>query len=178
MKNREKNIKAAVGLLLFFMYATTCLQAQSFRTVLDKRMSKAIEKLDCQLPDEQNPVSINTTLVKGKKSDDMTVVIKVLMAPDWHIYAYVPTEMPYLTTEFILHLPEGVMAEGTWEKSSPSASISDEGVFIYEEEAIFIHRLKVKKGSKGVIEVGLSYQSCNLWQCLPPTKKIFKLEME
>ena len=63
------------------------------------------------------------------------------------------------------------------EKTEPEGSSDGPVVLIYENEAVFIHKAvklaPVKTG--GVIKAGLYYQTCNLWQCLPPKEKVFDL---
>jgi len=166
-----------------FKILTGCLlwgysvKAQPARTSFDKKLASGIKELSCALPDERDPVSINAVLIKEKGTGKMAIVIKAMIAPGWHLYCFVPSDMPYIPAECLLKLPAGVTAVGGWEKSRPMASGTDRGVLIWEGETVFVQRLKSGNSDmKGVIQTGLSYQSCNLRQCLPPADKLFDLE--
>lgn len=151
------------------------VNAQDATTSFSKQIATAAYSLQCKPPVETDPVSINAVLVKDNNSDSAAVIIKAELYPGWHIYAYVPPDKPYITTEQLLHLPQGVKAVGQWQKSPPQTLETDAGVFVYEVEAIFTQKMLVPKGSSGTIEAGLSYQTCDIHQCMPPVEKTVKL---
>lgn len=162
------------------------VKAQPAKTPFDKKIDSTVKALPCPAPSEQMPVTMNAALVKDPVSGEMAVLIKALIAPGWHLYAYVPSDMPYIKTECLLDLPPGLTAAGGWQKSPSSPSATDQGVFIWEKEAIFVQRLQpgktdtgkmdTGKMDKGRLRTGLSYQTCDLRQCLPPAEKWFELE--
>lgn len=143
---------------------------------LDTKVAAAAKQLKCATPDEEKPVTLNAQLIK--EGDSIAVIVKVQMAPGWHIYQYVPSSQPYIQIEHILKVPENLRAVGEWEKTKATSSASDPGVLIYEEEAVFIHKaLKLSDGkADDVVKAGLYYQTCNLRQCLPPAEEIFDLK--
>ena len=162
-------------LLLFFIFPVLSVNAQ---TDFEKKIAEAARILLCDEPNEQGPVTLNSKLVYEK--DSVAVIVKVALAPGWHIYQFVPSTLPYIPIEHVLQLPEGIFAVGGWIKSEPMASVADPGVLIYEKEAVFVHKAvkKEERRSKGVIRTGLYYQTCNLNQCLPPVEKVFELELD
>ena len=142
----------------------------------EAKITQTARHLTCPQPDEANPVTLNAQLVS--EGDSIAIIVKALVAPGWHIYAYVPPTQPYIAIDQILRLPENVKAVGEWKKTEPQTSSDDPGVLIYEDEAVFIHKA-VKRSdvkSSGVIKAGLYYQTCDLRQCLPPEEKTFELK--
>ena len=141
----------------------------------DKMIERSIKALSCPAPDERQPVTINTALVKLAADGDMAVIIKARMAAGWHLYAYVPSNLPYIPTECLLELSADVKAIGGWQKSRAIPSGTDRGVLLWEREAVFVQRLRLGKNSEGRVKAGLSYQACDFRQCLPPADKWFDL---
>lgn len=161
-------------IIICFLQLNT-LSAQTKEESFDQQIARLADSLKCSIPDEENPVMLNAQLVSSNKGDSIAVIVKVSMASGWHLYAYVPPNLPYITTELLLESNADLNVAGEWKKSSPIASTTDIGVLIYEDVAIFTRKLA--KGSKtpGKITTGLYYQTCNLQQCLPPTER--KLEL-
>lgn len=159
---------------LLLVMLTSVLSA-SAQSKLDIKVKEAAKQMVCPQPDERNPVSLNAQTVHD--GDSMAVIVKTLLAPGWHIYAFVPSAQPYIPIDQILHLPENIKAVGAWTKTEPEASSDIPGVLIYENEAVFIHKAVKLVSAKtgGVIKAGLYYQTCNLRQCLPPEEKIVDL---
>jgi hypothetical protein len=170
-------MKWILTILIYCLTLTYPVKAQTVSSPFDKQVAKGIKELNCPMPDERDPVTINAVLIKETATGKMAVVIKALIAPGWHLYSFVPSDKPYITTECLMKLPPGITAVGGWEKTRPLVSGTDRGVLIWEREVIFVQRLKSeKKDTKGIIQTGLSYQTCDLRQCLPPTEKSFDLE--
>lgn len=161
------------GLLILIFFPVLWANAQS---TFDVKIAEASKQLNCPVPNQQNPVTLSAQLVSD--NDSVAVIVKVQMAPGWHIYQFVPSTLPYIAIDHVLQLPEGLQKAGAWQKTKPMASVNDPGVLIYEEEAVFIHKLAKSPGYKkgGVIQTGLYYQTCDLRQCLPPVEKIFELK--
>jgi len=160
---------------IFLLLMLMPVLSASAQSKLDIKAKDAVYHLACPQPDERNPVSVNVQAVS--EGDSMAIIVKALMAPGWHIYAYVPSTQPYIAIEQILRLPENIKAVGEWKKTDPEGSSDDPGVLVYVHEAVFIHKAVKLPAMKtnGVIKDGLYYQNCNLRQCLPPKEKIFEL---
>lgn len=158
------------------LLALAGLQARA-QSPLDRKIAAAGQSLQCGRPDEGHPVSIGAALVT--EGDSIGVIVKVELAPGWHIYDYVPPSLPYIPIDTVLKLPAGVRGVGSWIKSAPMASANDPGVLIYEGEAVFVHKVVRGRGSGpaggGTIQAGLYYQTCNLRQCLPPVETTIEL---
>jgi hypothetical protein len=163
-------------LFIFIALPAFIVQAQS--DVFRKEVENTGNALLLEAPREQNPVAVNTLLVKDKSSDMMAVIIKVHIMTGWHIYSIVPATHHYINTEFILELPTGVEKAGDWIKAESRTS-EEKGVYIYENEGIFIHYLKAadNQDHERVIETGLYYQCCNYSVCKPPAERLFKLKI-
>jgi len=166
-------MKKLIGLFIVCSLAGLCANAQS---TFDKKIAAEVKQLECTAPDNENPVTLNAKLVLEK--DSIAVIVKVQMATGWHIYQYVPSTMPYIPIEHILKLPKGLEAVGKWEASKPFPSANDPGVLIYENNAVFIHKVFRKAAAIDIIQAGLYYQTCDLRQCLPPVEKIFQLKVQ
>jgi DsbC/DsbD-like thiol-disulfide interchange protein len=158
-------------LIIFFPVFSAKSQSK-----FDRQIADATKHIFCSQPDERNPVTINAQSVKDR--DSIAVIVKVLMAPGWHIYAYVPSTQPYIASDPIMRLPENFKAVGGWKTTEPFASSDDPGVLIYEHEVVFVHKavkLPIAK-TDASIRAGLYYQTCNLRQCLPPTETTLELK--
>lgn len=159
-------------LLVAFLFPVLAANAQrSF----DKKIEEAAKQLQCDPPTQIEPVSINAQLVTD--NDSVAIIVKASIAPGWHIYSYVPSNLPYIQLENKLELPKDLHAVGSWNKTQPRMSFNDPGVLQYETEAIFIQKAIKVQGAKeqGKIKAGLYYQTCNLRQCLQPMGKMIDL---
>jgi DsbC/DsbD-like thiol-disulfide interchange protein len=161
-------------LLILLLLPIHFVQAQ---VSLDTKIAEASRQLTCPAFGVGNPISLNSILVDAK--DSLAIVVKVQLAPGWHIYQYVPSTKPYIPMKLILKLPDGVRAIGPWIKPRPIASASDPGVLIYLNEMIFIQKIARSSLTKigSTIQAGLYYQACNLHQCLPPREKTFDFKI-
>lgn len=160
---------------LFFITLIFPVLALHAQSGLDVKITEAAKRISCAQPDESNPVTLNAQSVS--EGDSIAVIVKVSMAPGWHIYAYVPATLPYIAIDQILSLPQDLKPVGDWQKTEPESSSDDPGVLIYEHEAIFIHKMvKLSKVKAGIIRAGLYYQTCNLRQCLPPKEDSVQLK--
>ena len=162
--------------LFFLVFLFSCLSAGA-QSKFDLKIKETVKLMTCPQPDERSPVTLSAQSVN--EGDSVAIILKVSMAPGWHIYAYVPPTLPYIAIDQILRLTENVKAVGEWRKTEPEASSSDPGVLIYEDDALFIHKAIKTTGfrSNEVIKTGLYYQTCNLRQCLPPEENIIELKI-
>ena len=158
------------AILLVFLVPFFQGKAQS---ALDRKIAAAMKTLSCPRPNEASPVMLNAALVVA--GDSIGVIVKVELAPGWHIYDYVPSTLPYIPIDTILRLPGDLRAVGAWIKSVSSSSAMDPGVLIFENEAVFIHKVIRAAPGGGKIQTGLYYQTCNVRQCLPPVEKTIDL---
>lgn len=157
---------------IFFLLPVLNAAAQ---TGFDARIAEAAKALTCAVPEGRTPVTLNAGLLQEK--DSIAIIVKVLIAPGWHIYEYVPQDLPYIPNEYILELPPTVRPVGSWIKPRPSTYANDPGVLVYETEAVFVHKaMRSAANINGVIRTGLYYQTCDLRQCLPPEEKIIDLK--
>lgn len=163
-------------LILVCVLQAGFLKAQTVGKSFDEKIARAADSLVCPKADEEKPVTLNAKLVADIKGDSVAVIVKANIAEGWHVYAFVPENQPYIVTECLLEPDANAKPTGTWIKSVPKASTTDKGVFIYEDGAVFIRKLKkTSKTVKGKIGTGLYYQTCNLQQCLPPVEAKIEL---
>ncbi|MBD1366592.1 hypothetical protein IDJ77_22450 [Mucilaginibacter sp. ZT4R22] len=163
-------------LTFFCVLQVGFLTAQTAENSFDKRIARGADSLACEVPDEERPVMLNAKLISDYGGDSVAVIIKACMAPGWHLYAYIPENMPYILTECLLESDANAKPVGAWIKSAPQASTTDKGVLIYEDVAVFTRKLKkTSKLIRGKISTGLYYQTCNLQQCLPPVEAKIEL---
>ena len=161
-----------IGIFLLSLSTGLCLHAQSG---FDKKIAQAVKQLSCAEPGPEEPVTLNAGILIEK--DSIAVIVKVRLAPGWHIYQYVPSNLPYIPIDHILKLPENFQSSGKWEMSRPLPSANDPGVLIYEKEAWFVHKALRLSALPGIVRTGLYYQTCDLNQCLPPVEKTFELKI-
>jgi len=164
-------------LLAWYLMGFSWLNAQDHKALFGDRIKNAANELQCPVPDEQDPVSVNAVIVRGENEGELAVVIKATMAAGWHIYAYVPDDQPYIVTEMILRLPGSVSKTGEWIKSPASPSSTDRGVLNYEKEAVFYCLLISESSDSGILQAGILYQACNERQCLPPREKLIDIRL-
>lgn len=165
-----------VLLTVLMLTLNTCLVNAQGVSTFDEDITNFSKSIICKTPDQQFPVSVEARLISDSRSDSVAVVVKVKIADGWHIYEFVPENMPYLPTEYILDVDNNITKAGIWQKSEAIESPAEKGVMFYENEAIFIHKLKKSSPTaKGQVNTGLYYQCCNLFQCMPPVEKAIKL---
>lgn len=145
-------------------------KAQSF---LEQVKAKA-DTITCTEPQPTDPLSIGTAILKDKVSDSVAVIVKASIYSGWHIYAFVPEDMPYIVTLPILRTSSGEEIQVEWIKSAPQPSLTDKGVLVYENKASFLCFLKKGTPTEG-LQAALSYQACDVHQCLPPKEKTMSL---
>ena len=170
--------------LLLFVHSISFAQQISVKDSLKGPsviFRSEVEKIVGSLmtPDDEYPISINSVLVKDTNSNFMAVVIKANIATGWHMYSSVPVTHHYIVTELTLDLPIGVEKIGEWLKPLSKESTKEKGVYIYENQAVFIHYLKTKEAvnMESSIKAGIDYQCCDSSMCNPPQTKLFKLSI-
>jgi hypothetical protein len=126
-----------------------------------------------QEPDARNPVVATAELSPdtGHPGESSVIIIRVKMAPAWHIYAAEGSNGPGVSTTLKLTLPEAVEAEGQW--SYPKPTSGSDNQMIYEGALEFRRKLRVRPdAATGPVSVTceFGYQACDPVLCHPPTK--------
>ena len=125
-------------------------------------------------PTQGEPVSIHAEVVHQSTVDPgvVTLAVRVVTAPGWHIYAAVPRSQPYTQTNLGLQLPPGAQALGDWDLPPATPSIEAQGLLKYEGDLVFLRRVKLgaEVDAESVIGVDIDYQVCDANQCLPPAR--------
>jgi hypothetical protein len=124
-----------------------------------------------QQPDARRPVVARVELSPGtvKAGETLDLIVRVRMAPTWHIYAAEGAKGPGIPTTMKLRLPEGIKPEGDW--AYPEAIRGSDGQVIYEEAVEFRRKLRVDgDAAQGTIRVlcEFGYQACDPHSCRPP----------
>ncbi|NVM65178.1 hypothetical protein FHW88_003482 [Mucilaginibacter sp. SG538B] len=127
-------------------------------------------------PTRTDPVTVSAMLIdeaNGKKQ----VVVKAEILQGWHIYAYVPKDSPFIATQPIIELPNGI-ASGEWQASAGVPFAGGEGMFVWEDKATFKTEISAASLKRGmVIRCGLYYQVCDNNKCFPPKRKIIEIQV-
>ncbi|QEM11361.1 protein-disulfide reductase DsbD domain-containing protein [Mucilaginibacter rubeus] len=128
------------------------------------------------MPTRTDPVIVSAKLVdeaNGKKQ----VVVKADILQGWHIYAYVPKDSPFITTQPIIELPKGI-TNTEWQTSAGVPFTGGEGMFVWEDKATFKTEISTASLKPGmVIKCGLYYQVCDNNKCFPPKRKIIEIQV-
>ena len=101
----------------------------------------------------------------------VTVTVKAVIDPVWHIYSVVPAPNGPAATE-IQPLPDGEAVGPTTEDAPISSFDSNFGrsVAFHEDTATFQRRFRASPAPQiGMSSVTIHYQTCNDKICLPPT---------
>ena len=124
-------------------------------------------------PDAQHPVVAAAELspLRSRAGESSVIIVRVKLAPAWHIYAAEGSNGPGVSTALKLKLPEGVEADGQWSYPKPVLGSDDQK--IYEGMVEFRRKLRVRPDAAvGPVSVTceLGYQACDPVSCRPPTK--------
>ncbi|WP_298709924.1 protein-disulfide reductase DsbD domain-containing protein [Chitinophaga sp.] len=160
-------MRSVLFLLLLLPAAAFC------QSRFDEKIRKEAAALKCPPPEEARPVTVNAMLVTD--NDSLAVVVKTAILPGWHIYAFVPDNQPYIQLDPILEAPASLRKAGAWIKSEPMPSMTDPGVLIYEDQALFVQKFARTDKAGGKIKAGLYFQCCDIKQCLPPDETTVQL---
>ena len=173
-----RNIRIKVFPVLFcFLFAIQPGVAQQKATDdLRKKAQQAAAGLRVPAPDLLSPVKLNARAVWSDNKKQLAVIMKVEVLDSWHIYAYVPTDQPYIVSELRLSPPDGLTPLEKWE--TPILYSYGDGIYVYKGSLLFVRYFSVKKAvEKKTMEVGLYYQTCDISQCFPPELEMIKLTM-
>jgi hypothetical protein len=141
-----------------------------------KKVKEAANELYVTKPYELAPVNVNARTVWSDDKKHMAVIIKAEVLDNWHIYAFVPPDQPYIVSELRLKETKGLIPVTDWEK--PVSYPYDEGVLVYKGSLLFIRYFTVTKDFLyESVEAGLYYQTCDMKQCLPPELTMIKMTL-
>ena len=163
-----------VTCLLFFIQPG--FSQEKVKEELRKKAQEAAAGLTVPAPDLQSPVSVNARAIWSHDKTQVALILKVVVLFNWHIYALVPPDQPYIVSELRLVTPEGLTPLDKWETPAPYPYA--DGIFIYKDDLLFIRYFSAKRSVENkTVEVGLYYQTCNMSECLPPELEMIKLTM-
>jgi hypothetical protein len=130
------------------------------------------------VPTIADPVVVTAQLIEGSKPGKKEIVIAAAILKGWHIYAYVPSDSPFIQTQTILQLPQGKGDNAEWQSSAGIPYPGSDGMFVYEDKVNFKTEVDVSALKPGsVINCGLYYQVCDKNKCFPPRRKIVELKV-
>ncbi|MFC0515298.1 protein-disulfide reductase DsbD domain-containing protein [Mucilaginibacter angelicae] len=140
-----------------------------------KQVAPEVNKM-AAIPTLADPVAVTAKFVDGA-AGKKTVEVDAAILKGWHIYAYVPKDSPFITTQAIVELPEGVQSS-EWQSSAGVPFTGGEGMFVWEDKATFKTEIDASALKPGmVIKCGLFYQVCDNNKCFPPKRKIVELQV-
>ena len=134
-----------------------------------------------QEPDTQHPVTAAAelspaTINPGESSD---IIIRVKLAPAWHIYAANGSNGPGVATTLKLKLPKGLEAEGPWSHPEPISDSDDQ--MIYKGSLEFRRALRVRLDAAtgpASVTCEFGYQACDPVSCRPPARVLLSAKAE
>ena len=148
-----------------------------------KILKKLFLMLLCVLP--MTALAQNESVVKwsnnvtDKGNGLYTVQLKATIGDGWHIYVTDPAKA-FNYTDIKFESGAGVKAEGALRSLSQAKYEKDEflGMEIghHEKEAIFEQDFKVE-GKGGNVTATVTYQACNVGNCLTPTTEEIKISL-
>jgi len=140
----------------------------------EKALKKAYDEIKTGETDHQNAVSVATEIV-DKGNNKKEIVVKFKVHPEYHIYAFVADEDPYVQTEIKIELPAGYTKTGDLKKPS-FKFFSESGTTIYEDEVMFTQ--EITGNGQGEATCSITYQCCDAHKCFPPViNKEYKVKL-
>ncbi len=110
-----------------------------------------------------------------RRGDGVTFVVRVTIAPAWHISALQGSKGPKIATSLSLSLPRGIETDGDW--TFPEPIPGSDGRLIHAGVVEFRRRLRVtEEFPTGAIAATctLSYQACDRFSCRPPDQSLLE----
>jgi hypothetical protein len=140
--------------------------------------NQVLKKAAAKEPTLSDPVAVSAQLVYGPDKTTAELVINASILKGWHIYAYLPKDSPFIQSETLMELPEGIIAKNEWETSAATPFPGSDGVFVFEGHTTFKITLNIAGAKPGaVVRCGLFYQTCDENKCLQPTKKLVEVSI-
>ncbi len=128
-------------------------------------------------------VKIIQSHIKQKSGDELYLILKVKLDPDWHINSDKPNEDYLIPSDVTISSKDGFLISN---KKFPEAKnlkfeFSDEPVSVFEGEfeiPIIIKIPEDLENGEYSFDVVFNYQACNNQSCLPPDRKILPVKIE
>ena len=95
----------------------------------------------------------------------------------WHLYADAGSAGNQ-EVSIQLELPDGVSAEGEWEKPAATMNPEHRAQMLYRGSGVLKQNLNIEPDAEGEIKVVISYQVCNERMCLPATREEIVIGLE
>ncbi|MBS1662861.1 MAG: hypothetical protein JST68_17585 [Bacteroidetes bacterium] len=147
-------------------------EAGGFKFMIDTYGTPANKPVASVSPTSADPVIVTARLEDGR------VVVDADILKGWHIYAYVSKENPFVQTEMLLELPDGVLSSKEWQSTAGLPFPGNDGIFVYEGKVRFSVPVDCSKAKAGsTIRCGLYYQVCDNNKCFPPRKKTVDIKI-
>ena len=151
---------------------TTLLCACSPSGLSPNDLAKLAEGLPVKphTPDETVQLGMGFAPAPARAGETVTLLVKIQIAPAWHIYSTNQIAGPYTPTTLKLALPNGISAVGDWIVPTPKKD-PKHSLLIYEGTVVFGRRLRIAPGAAGALKVScdFGYQTCDAQTCLRPT---------
>lgn len=157
-----------------FLIAFSLFVFSGYSQVSKTGYKKSYAEIKTGETDHENAVSVATGIV-SKVKGKMELVIKIKIHPEYHIYAFVPDEDPYIKTEIKIELPAGYTKTAEFKKPS-FKYFSESGSTIYEDEVMFIQEITGSGPGEAICLV--TYQCCDAHKCFPPViDQMYKVQL-
>jgi hypothetical protein len=122
-------------------------------------------------PDANDPVVASAALSPARVQPGRRTefVVRVKVAPGWHIDGVTRAQGPAGATKLTLALPKGVEAEGEW--SCPDPTPAGDGRSTYEGTVEFRRPVRVSEHARGPLSISCAfgYRACTRFFCRLPT---------
>lgn len=124
-------------------------------------------------PTHRNPVVVEAECSPNRirPGETFELIIRIRIAPGWHISAVAGSKGPEIPTRLTVTLPEGIEPDGEWTRPKPIPG--PEGSLWYAKTAEFRRRLRVpQSAAAGTLTVTctLGYQACDAFSCREPAR--------
>jgi Disulphide bond corrector protein DsbC len=132
-------------------------------------------------PTQRLPVAAEAELEPGsaRAGGEVTLVLRVVTAPGWHITAVQGSRGSEVATSLDLKLPESFEAEGGWTLPEPRPAAG--GRLTYDGSFEFRCRLRVAldaPAGTAIASCTLRYQACDTFSCRPPDQATLQAKAE
>jgi hypothetical protein len=144
----------------------------------------SLEALNLSEPNDVAPVSAGAAVASyfyskdgtySKKGGLMTLVVRLNIADGWHIYARVPQDVPYKTTQIDAELPAGFRWNGDWQ-TPPTSNGDVPGVTEYRNDAVFTRQFySTSAVPKTKLRGLIRFQACDVQRCTPAESARFEI---
>jgi hypothetical protein len=128
-----------------------------------------------------DPVTTRLSVSKEKlivgENFEITVDLGVKSGYEIHSIDASPPEVP---TQLELELPAGFSVMEDWRSPSPIRSLKPGGGWVHVGENQFVRKIHVAADSipgEYSLACSVSFQACNSWQCLRPTKSLLNVKI-